>query len=137
MVKRNTSPQRIAASQFEEEKTLLKAATLSQSQGATVMKNGKIQTVSEDPNETDESKNPSLVAEVETLYERFGKEENLRILVDNWFECAEELQVDESGSLDLRKEKYVQFLKTLMGGQSFYIGKKLSQVHLSMNITDE
>ena len=68
-----------------------------------------------------------------TLFDKFGGESNLRKLVDNWFATSSKFQADKYANLsdyNLRKEKYVQFLKTMMDDQKFYVGQKLQKVHL-------
>ena len=56
-------------------------------------------TLAEDPNETDESRNVSSrsndPSEAKTLFDRFGREDNVRMLVDKWFENTEGLKLDE------------------------------------------
>ena len=34
-------------------------------------------------------------------------------------------------------DKYVQYIKFLFGGQKFYIGRSLAEVHKDLGITDE
>ena len=43
----------------------------------------------------------------------------------------------DSEELELRKEKYRQFLKTELNGQRFYIGKSLAEAHQGLMISNE
>ena len=43
----------------------------------------------------------------------------------------------DTEELELRKEKYRQFLKTEMNGQRFYIGKTLAEAHQELMISNE
>ena len=76
----------------------------------------------EDPNEASKSNDNKIS---NTLYDRFGKEESIWFLVDVWFDDSTELTRDtkaKSYERELRKEKYVQYLKYMMDGQKYYIG---------------
>ena len=75
-----------------------------------------------------------------TLYTQFGGETQIRILVNNWFDISIELQhglSKKSTEYQMRKEKYVQFIKYLLGGQKYYIGGSLMRSHSKHQITDE
>ena len=64
----------------------------------------------------------------------------MTILVELWLESTTEMKADmqsESEELELRKEKYRQYLKTLFDGQRFYIGKSISEAHCGLAISNE
>ena len=74
-----------------------------------------------------------------TLFEKFGGDRNVEILVKLWMQKTKGLNFNErdiSGNAELRQEKYIQFMKSLLDGQRFYIGKKLSEAHQDLRITN-
>ena len=62
------------------------------------------------------------------------------ILVELWLESSNDMKAQmesDSQELEIRKEKYRQFLKTEMNGQRFYIGKSLAEAHQGLMISNE
>ena len=63
-------------------------------------------------------------------------------LMELWMKTHNELikehrQVFEDvDELDLLKEKFAQYMKFLFGGQQYYIGRSLADVHRDLGITN-
>ena len=70
-----------------------------------------------------------------SLYEKFGGEQSIKVLVDHWFQKSSCVYY-QGKALELRKHKYIEYFKTLLGGQKYYIGKGLATAHQGLGISN-